>query len=510
MVDQPLPAQPQGEPSQFKGGDIYDWKKNFVSHPPNQGVSTQPLQGQQQGQQSGSPPTPSPRFKSFPIKKILFLGIVFLIFLTSLALLVSKFRPEPPRFFGKKGEIVWWGINDEEAVVAGLIQEFQEKNPDIKITYLKQSPKDYRERLANSLVSGKGPDIFEFHNTWVPMFRQELSTLPQEIMNQTEYSQTFYPVIVSDLLTNRGIVGIPLFYDAITLFVNQDIFSSSASEPPRTWNELSLLVDPLKGRLTLRDRDGLIIRSGVALGNTENVDFWEDILALMIIQNKGNPEEISSSRVLDTIDFYKQFSFSNTPVWDETLPPSTIAFAQGKVAMYFGPSRKAYEIAKSNKDLRFRTVKLPQIPKDNPQDPDVSYANYWVQGVWEKSANKDTAWKFLKFLSGKDSIVKLNQARKSRLGFELLSPRVDMIQDYLQDPILGSVASLAFSARSWYLADETFDGERGINTRLSRVFERLLMVERRNKEEVAQVEQDFINVLVQFGLRRMPSPTPKK
>ena len=48
-------------------------------------------------------------------------------------------------------------------------------NPNIKIRYEKQSTQDYQERLANTLASGKGPDIFEIHNTryqdsWHPPF----------------------------------------------------------------------------------------------------------------------------------------------------------------------------------------------------------------------------------------------------------------------------------------------------------------------------------------------------
>src|SRR3972149_6732079 len=101
-----------------------------------------------------------------------------------------------------------------------------------------QSHQDYRERLTNSLAKGEGPDIFRFHNSWVPMFRKELDYLPPSVMSPSEYSQTFYPVVTSGLTSGTGMVGIPLEYDGLVLYINQDIFDQNAKSPPTTWDDL--------------------------------------------------------------------------------------------------------------------------------------------------------------------------------------------------------------------------------------------------------------------------------
>ena len=438
-------------------------------------------------------------------KKIFIFGLILLTILSVLVVFLLKFKSRNmSKFFGKRGEIVWWGLNEEEQVVAPLIREFEEKNPSIKVVYQKQSPKDYKLRLVNFLNSEKGPDIFELHNSWVPVFKNQLSVLPSQIMGTDEYSKIFYPVIVQDMTTSKGVVGIPLFYDSLTLFVNQDIFSSSLSTFPKTWNDFSELVDPVGGKLTLKDKGGKIIQAGAALGITENVDFWQDILALIIIQNGADLENLNSDRVYDVINFYNLFSQRDKGVWDRTLPPSTVAFAQGKLAMYFGPSRKAYDILKLNNNLRFKTHPLPQMPRNTPDDPNYSYANYWSQGVWEKSANRELAWKFLKFLTEEASLEKLNQMRKKIKGFEMVSPRMSMNQKYLQDPILGSVAALAFDAKSWYLAGETFDDELGINNQVSKVFEKAVSSKERQAFEV--LNQELSTILSRYELKKKRPP----
>ena len=142
--------------------------------------------------------------------------------------------------------------------------------------------------------------------------------------------------------------------------------------------------------------------------------------------------------------------------------------------MYFGPTRRAFDIAKENPNLKFRAVLLPQLAKEKPTDPDFSYASYWLEGVWDRSRNKDISWDFIKFMSMSESIEKLNHNLKQRTNIERISPRVDMAQIWKDDPVLGSVTALATNAKSWYLETDTNDGPTGINTQLNDIYERVV------------------------------------
>jgi multiple sugar transport system substrate-binding protein len=433
---------------------------------------------------------PSPK-RGFPIKLILAI-VGTLIFVAAAIVVVMNFLPSSTGI-GKRGEIVWWGLANEESVVAPLISEFESKNANVKVKYIKQSPQDYRERLTNSLAAGDGPDIFEIHNTWPVMFKNELSSMPSSIMSQADFAQTFYPVIVSDLTAKDGIVGIPLEFDAITLYINQDVFASAARTEPETWNE----VRQLANELTQKDDSGQIIQAGISLGKTKNIDYWQEVIGLMMIQNGVNLNKPAGKLAEDALAFYKLFG-EKEAVWSENLPASTKAFATQKLAMYFGPSWQAYEITQDNPNLKFKTILLPQLPKDSASDPDYSYATYWAQGVWEKSTNKELAWEFLKFMSSQDSLSKLNEARTNVGLFERPYPRMDMSLSQIDHPILGSVVTLAPSARSWYLADKTFDGPTGINSQISSLFSEL--VEGRRGTSLETVSPAIAKILSQYGI----------
>ena len=417
------------------------------------------------------------------------LGVVFFVFIR------GKTSTKSP-----SGEIVWWGLWEDESTISPLIAEYEAKNPKVKVKYIEQSKQDYRERLTNALAKGTGPDIFTFHNSWVPMFKNYLDPIPATIMTPSEFSQVFYPVMARDLTGGTGILGIPLGYDALALFINTDIFASYGKVPPATWDDLrSLAIE-----LTKKDDQGVIIQSGVALGRVENVDNWQEILALMMLQNGADLTNPTGRLAEDALTFFTLFSASDG-VWDASLPASTAMFAGGKLAMYIAPSWRVFEITQLNPTLNFRTVPIPQLAKASPNQKDVAYATYWVQGVSNKGKNKVVAWEFLKFISSRDSLSKLyaNASRQRRFGEAY--PRTDMASLLSDHPILGSIISQAPNARSWYLQSRTFDGPTGINSLINKYFEDAVnAVNARNAaaKVLPTVAQGVSQVLKQYGIIR--------
>lgn len=438
-------------------------------------------------------PAPKPKF---PIKMIaLVLGILGLVGV--IFFVFNYFRGSGTS--NTSGEIVWWGLWEDETVVSSLISEYQSQNPKVTIKYVRQSKEDYRERLTNALAKGTGPDIFRFHNTWVPMFKSELDPVPTSVYSASNFAQTFYPVAVSDLSLNTSIVGIPVGYDGLSLYINEEIFEKSGKTHPTTWNELRQTAR----ELTIKDETGGITQAGVALGRTENVDHWQEILGLMMLQNGVDLVRPTGQLAEDALDFYTIFS-SEDEVWDATQPASTVAFAAGKLAMYLGPSWRSFEIRLQNPNLRFRTVSVPQLPKTVANEPDVNYASYWVEGVWSKSKNKAVAWDFLRFISEDQNLEKMyNQASKQRMFGEPY-PKQGMSNLLVDHPIIGSTVNGAKTAQTWFLQSRTWDGPTGINSQINKYFEDAVNAVNQGKDSKTSLEavsSGVIQVLSQYGIR---------
>lgn len=404
---------------------------------------------------------PKPR-RRFPVRWLL--GLVGILVLLGVLLVVARFATGRTSLGGDT-TLVWWGLWEEEAMVAPVIADYEAAHPGVKITYIKQSPQDYRERLQSALASGSGPDIFRFHSSWVPMFSRELAPLPADVMTPADFTKTFYPVIVADLTRGADILGMPLQYDGLALFVNDTIFAANGKTPPTTWVEFRQLAS----QLTTRDETGNIYQSGAALGNTSNVDYWPEILALMMQQNGTDMAFPASDQGSDALAFFTLFTTTDK-TWDETLPPSTRMFADGRLAMYFAPMARVQDVLDMQPNLRFHTVPLPQLPKDTPDVPDKAYASYWVEGVSQRSAKKQAAWDFLAYMASVDALTKLNSEIVKSRPVANIYPRRDMAGLQADDPLLGPVVAQAGVADSWYLASRTFDGPTGINSQLISMF----------------------------------------
>ena len=404
---------------------------------------------------------PKPRFNFKRISKVFSVVGTFLIILLPLAYVIWKNVSNKNVDTKKRGEIIWWDLGGNEIVLQKMIDEYTQKNPDVRITLEVQSEVDYGERLINSLKDGKGPDVFTIHNSWVPMMISYLDFIPSSVYGEDDYSKDFYPVVTKDFKTSVGIVAIPLEYDALTLYVNDDIFARSGKVYPRTWDQFTSLAESL----TTKGEKDVILQSGASLGMTENVDYWQDIVALFMLQNKSDlfsPESFESLSLGALQSFTNFYVVSKT--WNSTLPKSTIAFAEGKSAMYIAPIREINNIREINPDLNFRTIIIPQVRKDDPGELDITYATYWAQAVWKNSNSKDLAWDFLKYLSADDSYRKMADYSKD-LGVQIpASARTSMREELTNDRYLGSAVALAPIATSWYLDDKTNDGPKGINT----------------------------------------------
>lgn len=404
--------------------------------------------------QAAPPQESAPKSGGTPIMKRIL--ILLAILLVVIGIGVGAFFGFQ-RFSGSKEvTLTYWGLWENNATLQTMLTNFQTKNPSIKIQYMKQSPRQYRERLQAAIARGEGPDVFEFHNTWVPMLRNELSPAPATVMSAAEFSSTFYPVASADLVGGSSVYGMPMMIDGLGLYYNSDLLSTAGVNPPTTWPELLDIVP----KLTVRT-DTQIQKSAIALGTTGNVENFSDIIALMMMQNGAKLITPTGKEAEDTLTFYRKFANPSDPVytWNETMDNSVYAFATGKVAMMIAPSWRVFDIKQINPSLNFKIVSVPQLPGNT-----INWASYWVEGVSTKSKSPAAAWDFVKYLTSKDTATTLYaEEAKARL-FGQPYARVDLASTLTSDPYVGAYISGAPTAKSFPLASRTFDN--GINDKL--------------------------------------------
>jgi len=358
----------------------------------------------------------------------------------------------------KPCELTYWVLWEEKEVIQPLVDEYQKKHAGITINFERQTPIEYRERLQTRIDQGKGPDIFRYHNTWTPMLREELSALPEDVLSAEDFKERYYSVMEEDLSLDGKFVGLPLMYDGLMVFYNEDILKAGGFEAPAdSWEAFyEQALD-----LTVKNQQGNIVTAGAAVGRADNIEHFSDILALLMLQNGANPAKPNTETGAGALVFYRLFAQEPANVWSGDFDNDIIAFAGGKTAMILAPSWEVFTIKAINPELNFKTAPVPKV---KGADEERAWASYWVEGVNSKSACQKQAWQFLSFLSSKESLEKLFTASSNQRTFGEPYARKDMADLLSDNDYLASLIKQADTAKSFYMASRTFDN--GINDRI--------------------------------------------
>jgi len=330
------------------------------------------------------------------------------------------------------------------------------------------------------------------------MLKNQLAAIPETVMTASQFKETYYPVATNDLVGGQALYGIPLMIEGLGLYYNEDLFAAAGiTSPPTTWEDLLAMVP----KISKPEGTGFAI-SAIALGTTGNIENYSDILATMFMQNGANITIPKGKEAEETLAFYHKFANPTDPVytWNETMDNSMYAFANGKVAMIFAPSWRAFDIIEMakqvNPGLKFKIAPIPQLPGNT-----VTWASYWVEGISEKSKFKKQAAEFLKFLISRETMTKLYlEESKVRLFGEPYA-RKDMASLLSNDPYAGPYINQAKDARSFPLASRTFDN--GLNDRMMKYVENAVNAMTTGsspQQELDTVTSGFSQVLSSYGL----------
>ncbi len=394
------------------------------------------------------------------VKSIFLGGGVFLAFLLIILMIVIITRDSdgsngivnPPTGGSGRVELTYWGLWEPETIMAPLIQEYESMNSNVKINYTQRSftAKDYEATLHTRLTQGKtgdapAPDIVKINNSWLPRYEGLLAPMPENIISPTEYSQTFYKTCIEDFTGSDGqIYSIPIGIDGLALFYNKELLSQEGvSEPPNDWDG----VIELAKKLTKKDGRGQITQAGLAAGTENNVSHSADILSFLLLQNNLDFITFTNNTLVANLDnrqgnsalaFYKNFVDSHK-VWSADLPLDLDMFFRGELAMFFAPSWRVFDIIEAAPAIEFDVAPAPRLEANEP----IYYAMYWGEAVSISSQHQEEAWKFLKFLSEKESLQKLYANSSNIRAFGQPYPRTDLSTEIQDSRYVSPIVEMA-------------------------------------------------------------------
>lgn len=391
--------------------------------------------------------------------KIIIIGGLILIVIIGLVLIFARSGPKQAQLPAEPaGILTLWGVFDDQKIMEDLLTELS-VTTGIQVQYVGfNDPETYERELINALAGGRGPDIFMFHNTWLPKHYDKITPLPADVLQFENFRQLF-PDVVEQNFTRQGtIFALPASIDTLALFYNKDSFNQAAIvNPPKNWTEFQDAV--IKLRL-VESSTKKIIRAGAAFGGSaKSVNRAKDIISLLMLQTRVpmvDPDWTKATfaeKGEQAVSFYTQFANPASPLytWHDDFMNSLDAFSQSKAAMMLNYSYQIPVLREKNPFLNFAIAPVPQSTptQENPIPDQATIANYWGFAVSNGAGFPSTAWRFILSLT-----TNPDAARQYIKTFGKPPALKSLIQEYAGDPQLAVFANQSLIADSWPQFDE--------------------------------------------------------
>ena len=281
--------------------------------------------------------------------------------------------------------------------------------------------------------------------------KKETITSLQEIngLSIGDIKSKYVDVVYNNVIKDNSIYALPYSVDTLITFYNLDLLEAAGI--PQPMNNFSELIDQVP-KLTKVSADNKIYQAGVALGGTDNIPRYFDIVSNLMLQTnvevKGssfnpNAKAESAANFVRVFGFYTDFTRPGLASysWDSSMPNALDMFMQGNLAYFFGYSYNADAIRAKGVSFDWGITKFPQPAG---AQGDKYYSDYWVNVVPKKSKNVNAAWNFVQTTASTDLVKVYLDANKRPTALRALINEQKANQD------LAVSANQVLAADNWY------------------------------------------------------------
>jgi multiple sugar transport system substrate-binding protein len=292
----------------------------------------------------------------------------------------------------------FWAMGREGEVVSGLLPEFEQANPGIRVKVQQLPWTAAHEKLLTAFAGDSTPDVCQLGNTWVP----ELVAV--NALEPLDRHAAASPIVRADDYfsgiweTNRvdgALYGVPWYVDTRLMFYRRDVLGQAGfSTPPRSWQEWKEMLAAVKTRAA-PDRYAILLP----------LNEFEPLLALALQQDDpllrdgGRYGNFSSAGFRHALAFYLEMFQRG---WAPALAEAAISnvwneFGRGRFAFYVSGPWNIGELRRrlpAEQQGNWMTAPLP-----GPDGPGASIAGGSSLVVFRRSRHQAAAWRLIEFLS---------------------------------------------------------------------------------------------------------------
>jgi len=301
------------------------------------------------------------------------------------------------------GELNFWsGYPEMKPVYDKVAADFMAKYPKVKVNVLTSALRDHEQKLASSVPTDTGPDVFEgnLYSNYKFVAAKLMPALPKWVADQTT---GYWDDWVTGYFTFGGVrYVVPFFEGRAAVFYNKDCFKEAglpepAPDKPMEWNAF---IDAAK-KMTKYDASGKVTRAGYSMrlsgqGSGVGEKFWymafprgmdawqpagEDKYKITL-NSEGGQKTLQT--YLDMLYTWKTDSID--------LQHDAQGFELGQSCMFQRETWVIGDIANKAPNLNYGTMPMPKdVRAGTLRNP---------MGLWvtRSAKDQDLAWTFALFM----------------------------------------------------------------------------------------------------------------
>lgn len=292
--------------------------------------------------------------------------------------------------------IQWWEPEMPAGALRGIMDDFEAKNPGIKVTLVSGPYSSTRDQIVVGAASGTLSDVVGLDGAWVNgLSKQGAIASLDELMDNAKYDRSQ----ITDIVKVDGkSVMFPLASFVYPVFINLDLAKAAGVETmPSTRSEFAEAAKKMTD--ASKNQYGWVLPLSLqSPGGIQN-DVMSWVWASGASMMKDGKPDLENEAVVGTLEYIQSLNK------DGVISPGIFAkkeqdkveeFVNGRVGMMVDSLAHVNLIRERNPNLKFGISALPAIDGYTGKRG-MPYAS-WGIGVSEGSQHKEEAWKLVEFL----------------------------------------------------------------------------------------------------------------
>ena len=345
------------------------------------------------------------------------------------------------------GLTMWERSGGNKQMVDMLVEAWNTKNPDCKITLTYIPHTEMVGKIAQGIASGEVPDLMGMDLIYAPQFEkaQQLVDITDRIKDWSEIKTASKGHMT--VATYEGkLYGVPLYADVSALFYNKDLFTQAGldpNKPPTSLPELRQYADKISA--LGKDIKGYYLPGNCAGCNIFTVGPLMWASGGNIEAAKAGDEPLTGDGVKQVLQFTRDMvKAGNTHAGDRTENGETfhLQFGSGKVGMMGTGNFNITLAREQNPNMKFGVALLPGMTSGSS----ASFIGGDLVVIPKGSKKVDNAVNVMKFLLSDEVQVEVYAKALN------LTTRSDMADNkyFKAEPLVQDVAKALTVGRTPY------------------------------------------------------------